>query len=165
MRKQLLLDVQDELFGDTLNNIWEENQLQYLGLLLSVPRAICFLILIFGMLTALIWTCQMEIIESIEPKKVVNAYGAVALFSIIYVLGTQFILYNLISSVGIPFFHLNIRFGLGFIYDLVADWILFSVYIGMRNQFFFAIPKKKVTVTYSIPGASEGGPNIPGQII
>ena len=36
---------------------------------------------------------------------------------------------------------------------------------GMKNEFFFAIPKKKVTVTYSVPGVSDDGPNIRGQII
>ena len=55
LRKQLLLDVQDELFGDTLNNIWKENNLQYIGMLFMVPRVICLLILLFGMLTASIW--------------------------------------------------------------------------------------------------------------
>ena len=35
----------------------------------------------------------------------------------------------------------------------------------MKNEFFFAIPRKKVTVTYSVPGVSDGGPNIRGQII
>jgi hypothetical protein len=35
----------------------------------------------------------------------------------------------------------------------------------MKNEFFFAIPKRKVTVTYEVPGVSEGGPNIRGQII
>jgi hypothetical protein len=41
----------------------------------------------------------------------------------------------------------------------------FSVFSGMKNEFFFAIPKRKVTVTYEVPGVSDGGPNIRGQII
>ena len=87
------------------------------------------------------------------------------MFSVIYVLGTQFAIYNLLSAFGIPFYHVDIRFGLGFVYDLAADFILVSVYIGMKNEFFFAIPKRKTTVTYSVPGVSDGGPNIQGQII
>ena len=73
------------------------------------------------------------------------------MFSVIYVLGTQFALYNVITTFGIPFYHINLKFGLGFTYDLVADFILISVYIGMSNEFFFAIPKKKVMITYSVP--------------
>ena len=36
---------------------------------------------------------------------------------------------------------------------------------GMKNEFFFAIPKRKVTITYSVPGVSDEGPNIRGQVI
>ena len=74
-------------------------------------------------------------------------------------------IYNLLSSFGVPFYHITIRFGLGFIYDLVADFILMSIYIGMKNEFFFAIPRRKTMVTYSVPGVSDYGPNIAGQII
>ena len=155
LRKQLLLDIQDELFGDTINNIWQENDLQYIGMIFLIPRVICLLILIFGCMTASIWVCQMNIIQSIEPKNIVGAYGKVALFSVIYVLGAQFALHNLISTFGIPFYHISIRFGLGFIYDLVADFILVSVYIGMKNEFFFAIPKRKVTVVWKLGGKTN----------
>ena len=165
MRKQLLLDVQEDLFGDTLDNIWTENNLQYLGMIFMAPRAICLFILAFGCLASGIFVCQMQICESIEPKRLVNAYGIVAVFSVFYVLGTQFAFYNAISAFGIPFFHLNLQFGLGFYYDLVADFILVSIYIGMKNEFFFAIPKKKVVVAYKVPGVSSGGAYIPGQII
>ena len=57
------------------------------------------------------------------------------------------------------------RFGLGFIYDVVADFILISIYIGMKNEFFFAVPKRKTVVVYEVPGVSNMGPNIPGQIV
>ena len=42
---------------------------------------------------------------------------------------------------------------------------ILATYIGMNNEIFFAIPKRRVHVTYSIPGVSDDGPNIPGQII
>ena len=71
----------------------------------------------------------------------------------------------MLSSFGVPFYNITIRLGLGFIYDLVCDSIMISIYIGMKNEFFFAIPKRKVTVTYSVPGVSDDGPNIRGQII
>ena len=55
------LNFQEELFGDSLEDIWKENNLQYIGMLFTVPRMICLLILIFGMLMAWIHTCQMRI--------------------------------------------------------------------------------------------------------
>jgi hypothetical protein len=70
-----------------------------------------------------------------------------------------------LSSFGVPFYHIYVRFGHGFVYDVVADSILLATYIGMNNEFFFAIPKRKTTVTYSVPGVSDDGPNVPGQII
>ncbi len=68
---------QDELFGDTLNNIWNEYNLQYLGMVFMLPRVICLFVLIFGCLTASCFVCMMRIIQSIEPKKIVSAYGEV----------------------------------------------------------------------------------------
>ena len=81
LRKQLLLEFQEELFGDSLEDIWEENNLQYLGLLFSAPRMICLLILVFGMLMAWIQTCQMRIVMAVEPARLVSAYGKVGMFS------------------------------------------------------------------------------------
>ena len=72
-----LLPTQEELFGDTVNNIWNENHLQYLGMIFMIPRAICLLILIFGMMTASLFVCTMRIIQSIEPRNIVSAYGKV----------------------------------------------------------------------------------------
>ncbi|TRY80092.1 hypothetical protein TCAL_17091 [Tigriopus californicus] len=165
VRKQLLMNVQEELFGTTIKEFWQDANLELFSWIFLVPRLICLLILIFGLLTSSLYVCQMRIIQSLEPRKIVKAYGHVAMFSLIYVLGTEFAIYNLISTFGIPFYHITLRFGLGFIYDLVADFILISVYFGMSNQLFFAIPKRKVMVTYSVPGASDLGPNRPGQII
>lgn len=165
MRKQLLMDVQEELFGTTIKEFWQDANLELFSWIFLVPRLICLLILIFGLLTSSLYVCQMRIIQSLEPRKIVKAYGHVATFSLIYVLGTEFAIYNLISTFGIPFYHITLRFGLGFIYDLVADFILISVYFGMSNELFFAIPKRKVMVTYSVPGASDLGPNRAGQII
>ena len=97
----------------------------------------------------------------------------------------QLAIFNVLSAVPIPFYHVSIRsasrkkmdkygvhknvdfsrFGLGFIYDVVADFILISIYIGMKNEFFFAVPKRKTVVVYEVPGVSNMGPNIPGQIV
>ena len=165
-RKQLFLDIDEELFGGNMKNIWQANNLQYLGMVFTVPRGICLFVLLFGCFMASIFKCQMNITcQALEPRKIVDAYGKVALFSLIYVVGSQLTLFNFISSLGVPFYHINIRFGAGFVYDVVADSILLATYIGMNNEFFFAIPKRVTTVTYTIPGVSNPGPNTPGQII
>ena len=96
---------------------------------------------------------------------IVDAYGKIAIFSLVYVVGAQLALFNILSTFGVPFYHIYVEFGPGFVYDVVADSILIATYIGMNNEFFFAIPKKKVTVSYTLPGLSPSGPNIPGQIL
>lgn len=165
-RTQLLLDIDEEVFGGNLDGVWQANNLQYIGLLFTLPRLICLLILIFGCCMATIFKCSMQIMcQSLEPRKIVDAYGKVALFSLLYVLGAQISLFNLLSSFGIPFYHIYVRFGAGFVYDAAADFLLIATYVGMNNEFFFAIPKRKTTVTYTVPGASDPGPNINGQII
>ncbi len=165
LRKQLLLDFQEDLFGTTLDNFWTQHDLQYLGMLFTAPRIICLLILLFGMFMASIHVCCMRIFQAVEPARLISAYGKVCIFSVVYVIGTQMAIYILLSDIGVPFYRISIRFGLGFVYDVVADFILLSVYIGMNNQFFFAVPKRRTIVAYEIPGASTMGPNIPGQIV
>ncbi len=79
----IFLDVaEEELFGGSLESLWEKNQLQYIGLIFLAPRLICLLILIFGMLTSSLFVCQMRIIQSIEPRKIVDAFGKVKLYFI-----------------------------------------------------------------------------------
>ena len=53
----------------------------------------------------------------------------------IFVLGSQLALFNVLSSFGVPFYHIDIRFGLGFVYDLVADAILISGVVS--NAIYF----------------------------
>ena len=50
--------------------------------------------------------------------RLIDAFGKVTLFSIIYVVGAQLALYNMLSSFGVPFYHIYIKFGLGFAYDV-----------------------------------------------
>merc|ERR1712000_431735 len=99
-RKQLVMDVDDELWlnSDETDNVWQDNDLQYIGLILMVPRVICLLILIFGMMASSIFVCQMQIIDCIEPRKLVDAFRNVTIFSVIYVVGSQLSLYNMISA-------------------------------------------------------------------
>ena len=87
LRSQLLLDLQDDLFGDTLENIWKDNNLRYIGMLLLIPRLLCLLVLMFGCLASSLFVCQMRIFQCIEPKNIVSAYGKIGLFSVVYVLG------------------------------------------------------------------------------
>ena len=109
--------------------------------------------------------CTNTIFESFEPKTLVDAFGQMSIFSLVYVIGTQLSVFNILSSFGLPFFHINVQFGAGFVYDLVADAIILATYIGMKNELFFAIPKKQTIVTYSIPRVSDEGENIYGQVI
>merc|ERR550525_679480 len=152
-RRQLIADVGDELFGEgELDNIKrniKELDLKNLGLVLLIPRLLNLLTLIFGALTMSVATCQMTIIPAIEPRKIVKFYGTVCIFSVIYIL----------SDIGVPFYRITVRLGLGFMYDIAADAIMCSIYFGMQNEYFFAIPRRKVTVSYSVPGVSDSGPN------
>ena len=54
----------------------------------------------------------------------VDAYGKVAIFSLVYVTGAQLSLFNILSSFAVPFYHIYVRFGAGFVYDVTADAIL-----------------------------------------
>ena len=167
-RRQFFSDIGDELFGEeVVQKIKDFDQLdlQYLGMILLIPRALNLFTLIFRSLSMCYATCQMQIIPSIEPRKIVNFFGSVCFFSLFYVLGTQMALYNILSDVGVPFFRVEVRLGLGFIYDMVAEAIMVSIWIGMKNQYFFAIPQRKVTVSYSVPGVSDSGPNPPNKIM
>lgn len=166
LRKQLVIDIDEELFGGNLDNLWRANHLQYVGMVFLVPRVLCLLILAFGCLMSSVFVCQMRIgCQSVEPRRIVEAFGKVALFSAIYVCAAQLSVFNLLSSFGVPLYRIEVRLGLGFVYDLVADAILISTYIGMKNEFFFTIPKRKTVVVYTVPGVSDEGPNIPGQIV
>ena len=110
--------------------------LQYIGLLFTLPRVICLLVLFFGACMAMIFKCQMQIsCDSFAPQKIVDAYGKIALFSLIYVVGAQLALFNILSTFGIPFYHIYVEFGQGFVYDVVADSILIATYIGKKHAF------------------------------
>ena len=46
----------------------------------------------------------MIICEAVEPKKLLEAFGAVTTFSVVFVLGSQLALFNIIEDFGIPFY-------------------------------------------------------------
>ena len=157
-----------KLIGNITENIISEDtlrkmknmknvDLKFLKIILLIPRLIALFILLFGMVTMSIAMCQMKIIPSIEPKKIIKMFGTVCIFSIVFVLGTQLAIYNFLSNLPIPFINISCSFGLGYIYDIVCEIIMISIWIGMNNEYFFAIPCKKKIVTYSIPGISDSG--------
>ena len=112
-----------------MSNFWQKNNLQYIGLIFTAPRFICLLIILFGWLMASIFYMNMQImVQALEPRKIVDAYGKVALFSLVYVVGAQLSLFNILSSFGVPFFHIYVRFGYGFVLDVVADGLLLGMY-------------------------------------
>ena len=165
-RKQFIADIGEDLFGeDVVQNIkdFKKLDLQYIGMLLLIPRAMSLFILIFGMITMCMATSSMTITR--EPQKIVNAFGTLCIFSVVFVLGAQLAVFNLLSDFGVPFYRITTRLGLGFMYDLVCDSIMMSIWIGMKNEFFFTIPRRKVTVSYSVPGVSDPGPNPQNRIM
>ena len=167
-RTKLITDIDEEVFNGNLKNMkgWNEGYLQYIGMLFTLPRFICLLTLLFGCFMASIFQCSMQIIcQSLQPRKIVDIYGKIALFSLVYVVGAQLSLFNILQSFGVPFYHIYVRFGAGFVYDVVADSILLATYIGMNNEFFFAIPKKRLQVTYTLPGVSDDPNMAPGTIL
>ena len=167
-RKQFIADVGDNLFGeDVAQSIkdFKKLDLQYIGMLLLIPRVICLGVLLLGMITMSCATKDMAINPDREPKKIVDDFGKVCVFSVVFVLGAQLSVFNILTDIGIPFYKVSVRLGLGFIYDLVCDCIMISIWIGMKNEYFFAIPKKKVTVSYSVPGVSDSGPNPDNRIL
>ena len=60
---------------------------------------------------------------------------------------------------------INIAWGLGFMYDIASEAIIWAIWIGMSNEFFFAIPQRKVTVTYSVPGIFDSGPKLENTVL
>lgn len=166
-RKQFISDIGDELFGEEVGRQireFDKLDLQYLGMLLLIPKAIQLLILIFGMLTMSVATCQMEINPTLEPAKIVAAFGKMCMFSFVYSILTQVAMFNILTDFGIPFYRIYISWGLGFIYDVASEAIMWSIWIGMNNEFFFAIPRRKKMITMSVPGVSDSGPNIQNRI-
>lgn len=162
-RQQFVSHLGEDLFGEDISEKMKELDLRYIGMFLLIPRALALLTLIFGSLVMARATCQMQI--GLDPRKIVEFYGSVCIFSVVFVLGTELALYNILSDVGVPFYRITVRLGLGFMYDVAADAIMMSVYIGMKNEYFFAIPRRKVTVSYSVPGVSDYGPNPQNRIL
>jgi len=162
-RRQLISDVGDQLFGEEVRQHIQEQDildLQYLGLLLLIPKVLQLLTLVVGWLSMTYAThCSMEIISSIEPRRLVTFFGRMCMFSFVYCICTQLALYNVLTDIGIPFYKIYVSYGLGFMYDVASEALMWSIWIGMQNEFFFAIPRRKKTVTYSVPGVSDSGPN------
>ena len=60
-RTQMLLDVDEELFGGNMDGFWRHFDLQYVGMIFTIPRFICLFILLFGSMMATLFACQMSI--------------------------------------------------------------------------------------------------------
>ena len=54
-----IIDIDENLFGGNMELTIQN--LQYIGLLFTLPRVICLLVLFFGAFMALIFKCQMQI--------------------------------------------------------------------------------------------------------
>ena len=165
-RRKAFNDIGEAIFGEeTLEEIknLKNIDLTFLPLVLLIPRAIQLLILIFGMMVMSCASCNMTIY--VEPQKIVDAFGNLCKFTMFYCILSQVALFDVLTSFGIPFYRVYIEYGLGFMYDVASEAIMWSIWIGMNNQFFFAIPRRRTTVTYSVPGVSDGGPNAQNKIV
>ena len=165
-RRQAFNDIGEAILGEEtfedLKNL-KNIDLTDLPLVLLAPKAIQLLILIFGMLVMSCASCCMTIY--VEPQKIVDAFGNICKFSFFYCILSQVALFDMLTSFGIPFYRVYIEYGLGFMYDVASEAIMWSIWIGMNNEFFFAIPRKRTTVTYSVPGVSDEAPNQQNQIV
>ena len=170
-RKQFISDIGDELFGEEVGKQireFDKLDLQYLGMILLIPKAIQLLILLVGMFAMSCATCDinmMVINPTYEPRRIVKAFGRMCMFSLVYNIFSQVAVFNILTDIGIPFYKIYISWGLGFMYDIASEAIMWSIWIGMNNEFFFAIPRRKKTVTYSVPGVSDGGPNVQNRVL
>ena len=95
----------------------------------------------------------------------VDAFGNLYKFSFFYCILSQRAFFDMLTSFGIQFYLVHFEYGLGFIYDVASEAIMWGLWIGMNNEFFFAIPRKRTTVTYSVPGVSDEAPNQQNQIV
>jgi hypothetical protein len=155
----------NQIFGEELvDQIGELSKvnlhlnLQFLPWLLFIPKVIQLFILLFGMINMSVATCFMSIVI-VDPKKMVDMFGYMCMFSFVYCILTQIALFNILTDFGVPFYRVHTAWGLGFLYDVASEAVMWSIWIGMKNQFFFAIPKKQTTVTYNVPGASDFDPD------
>ena len=106
--------------------------LQYIGFLLLIPRALSLLLLLLGW-ASMTWNTRTvcgnfrvrvctqnvstifphepsqdwSICPSIAPDRIVSWFGSVCVFNWIFVLGTQFSLFNILSDIGVPFYRIT----------------------------------------------------------
>ena len=83
------------------SNIWQWNFfyfspiLPFLGVFFGIP---------FKIFQNIFYYFRMIICECVEPQLIVNAFGSVTTYSVIFNIGVQIALYNFLSDIGIPFY-------------------------------------------------------------
>ena len=86
----------------------------------------------------------------------VDAFGNLYKFSFFYCILSQRAFFDMLTSFGIQFYLVHFEYGLGFIYDVASEAIMWGLWIGMNNEFF--LRRKRTTVAYSVPEVSYENP-------
>ena len=142
--KETMTNISRELIGDVLGestittlNEFKNFNLPYLWMFFLIPRILQLLLLIYGLLTVIGSPFILNVLPQIERRSIVKAFEALCIFSGTFILGTQLAIYNFPSAFAFPFFIIEVKLGLGFIYDLICESIMLSIWIGIQNKLFF----------------------------
>ena len=124
--KDMIIKTQHQAFNDIGEAILGEENFEeirnlkninfaFLPLFVLITRAIQLLVLILGIF--------------IEPPKIVAAFGSLCKFSFIFCILSQMALFDVLTSFRIPFYRVYVNYGLGFMYDVASEAIIWSIWI------------------------------------
>ena len=103
----------------------------HLGLLLLVPRVLQCIVLLAGLFSS----CFS--VFTFDRHMIASAFGRLCIFSMYVVLGTQWTVGKMLSNIGMPFIRITVGYGLGFVFDILCDALMISIWIGMNCGCFF----------------------------
>ena len=124
----------------------DQLNLHSVGFVLIFPRLMQIIILIFGILTMSCAFWQGKCVSSFQPKHIVNIFEKLSIFSFVYCILTQISIYNIFTELENPFYDISISWGIGFMYDIASEIILWINWLWMKKLFYFPIAKCKKTI-------------------
>ena len=102
--------------------------------------------------------------DPLEPRKFVDAYGKVALFSLVYVVGAQLSLFNVLSSFGIPFYHIYVRYGkVCLVSATMMSWVQVWIDCLLTDSEVFILFAENSQILLKISVTLKPGQNKKGQ--
>ena len=117
-QRQAFNDIGEAIVGEEnfedIKNLKNIN-FAFLPLFVLITRGIQLLILILGIF--------------FEPTNIVAAFGSLCKFSFFFCILSQMALFDVLTSFGIPFYRVYIKYGLGFMYDVASEAIMWSIWI------------------------------------